>query len=295
VKTVTLAAISVVVIVVAVIGAFIGIIAYHEAQLEYSIIYIQKCEQVQYEYQKYQKFPSGDIPNKYASEGLDNPEDKKNYLVSQCVGKVSDEKLEEITFRVDEEIEKEIQMKSFQAEETPSSSEIQNQTSKKYMKKELSFLMWQPENWERQAISPHPFDPELVVYSMIESSTFDEDQPTTIAVIIDDLEGQTLEQYNEAQWNKYGDILSTVGKVEFLEAGQDITAGEKDIWYEYTYDIQLGPSMFNPVSIDVRLKGMDVIVGHMDDVYTITYLTSEKNYGKHYEEFLDILDTFKFL
>ena len=166
---------------------------------------------------------------------------------------------------------------------------------KKYMENEFRFSMWQPDNWERQAVSPHPFDPELFVYSMIESSTFDEDQPTTIAVVIDDLEGLSLEDYNEAQWSKYGDILSTVGKVEFFEGGQDTTAGEKDIWYEYTYDIQLGPRMFNPVPIDVKLKGMDVIIGHEGVAYTITYLTSEKNYGKHYDQFLDILDTFKFL
>ena len=166
---------------------------------------------------------------------------------------------------------------------------------KKYMEIEFRFSMWQPNNWERQAVSPHPFDPELFVYSMIESSTFDEDQPTTIAVVIDDLEGLSLEDYNEAQWSKYGDILSTVGKVEFLEGGQDTTAGAKDIWYEYTYDIQLGPRMFNPVPIDVKLKGMDVIIGLEGVSFTITYLTSEKNYGKHYGQFLDILDTFKFL
>jgi len=178
----------------------------------------------------------------------------------------------------------------------PQSQTKENQTiEKKYMAKEFSFSIWQPDNWERQAVSPHPFDPELFVYSMIESSTFDEDQPTTIAVVIDDLEGLSLEDYNEAQWSKYGDILSTVGKVEFFEGGQDTTAGEKDIWYEYTYDIQLGPSMFNPVPIDVKLKGIDVVVGHEDVAYTITYLASEKNYGKHYSQFLDILDTFKFL
>jgi len=208
----------------------------------------------------------------------------KNAAMFWVQGDVSDQEfLTSIEWMIEKEILK------------PSSSEIEIQTSKKFMKKELKFSIWQPENWERQAISSHPFDPGLLVYSMIESSTFDEDQPTTIAVIIDDLEGLSLEQYNEAQWNKYGDILSTVGKVEFLEGGQDTTAGEKDFWYEYTYDIQLGTSMFYPESIDVKLKGMDVLVGHMDDVYTITYLTTEKNYGKHYKEFLDILDTFKIL
>jgi len=166
---------------------------------------------------------------------------------------------------------------------------------KKYMEKEFKFSMWQPENWEKQAVSPHPFDASLSVYSMIESSTFDEAQATTIAVVIDDMEGLSLDDYNEAQWNKYGYLLSSIGKVEFLEAGRDTTAGEKDIWYEYTYDIQLEDRMFNPVSIDVKLKGMDVIIGHGDVAYTITYLTSEKNYDKHYDEFLDILDTFKFL
>ncbi|GBF24549.1 hypothetical protein MnTg01_00888 [archaeon MnTg01] len=53
--------------------------------------------------------------------------------------------------------------------------------------------------------------------------------------------------------------------------------------------------MFDSVSIDVKLKGMDVVVGHGGVAYTITYLTSEKNYDKHYDQFLDILDTFKFL
>ncbi len=166
---------------------------------------------------------------------------------------------------------------------------------KKYMEKEFRFSMWQPDNWEKQAVSPHPFDAGLSVYSMIESSTFDEAQATTIAVVIDDMEGLSLDDYNEAQWNKYGYLLSTIGKVEFLEAGRDTTSGEKDIWYEYTYDIQLEARMFNPVSIDVKLKGMDVVVGHGDVAYTITYLTSEKNYDKHYDQFLDILDTFKFL
>jgi len=166
---------------------------------------------------------------------------------------------------------------------------------KKYMEKEFMFSMWQPENWEKQAVSPHPFDAGLSVYSMIESSTFDEAQATTIAVVIDDMEGLSLDDYNEAQWNKYGYLLSTIGKVEFLEAGRDTTAGEKDIWYEYTYDIQLEDRMSNPVSIDVKLKGMDVVVGHGGVAYTITYLTSEKNYDKHYDQFLDILNTFKFL
>jgi hypothetical protein len=165
---------------------------------------------------------------------------------------------------------------------------------KKYMEKVFMFSMWQPENWEKQAVSPHPFDAGLSVYSMIESSTFDEAQATTIAVVIDDMEGLSLEEYNEAQLNKYGYLLSTIG-VEFLDAGRDTTAGEKDIWYEYTYDIQLEDRMFDPVSINVKLKGMDVIIGHGDVAYTITYLTSEKNYDKHYDEFLDILDTFKFL
>lgn len=166
---------------------------------------------------------------------------------------------------------------------------------KKYLKKEFRFSMWQPENWEKQAVSPHPFDTGLSVYSMIESSTFDEAQATTIAVVIDDMEGLSLDDYNEDQWNKYGYLLSTIGKVEFLEAGRDTTASEKDIWYEYTYDIQLGDRMFNSVSIDVKLKGMDVVVGHEGVAYTITYLTSEKNYDEHYDQFLDILNTFKFL
>ena len=166
---------------------------------------------------------------------------------------------------------------------------------KKYLKKEFKFSMWQPENWEKQAVSPHPFDTGLSVYSMIESSTFDEAQATTIAVVIDDMEGLSLDDYNEDQWNKYGYLLSTIGKVEFLEAGRDTTASEKDIWYEYTYDIQLGDRMFNSVSIDVKLKGMDVVVGHEGVAYTITYLTSEKNYDEHYDQFLDILNTFKFL
>ena len=60
---------------------------------------------------------------------------------------------------------------------------------KKYMVKEFSFSIWQPDNWEKQAVSPHPFDAGLSVYSMIESSTCDEDQATTIAVVIDDMEG----------------------------------------------------------------------------------------------------------
>ena len=171
---------------------------------------------------------------------------------------------------------------------------IKIDSEEKYLKKEFRFSMLQPDNWERQAVSPHPFDADLLVYSMIESSTFDEAQPTTIAVVIDDLEGLSLDDYNEAQWKKYGYILSSIGQVEFLDAGRDTTGGEKDIWLEYTYDIHFEASMFNPVSIDVKLKGMDVIVGHRGDAYTITYLTSEKNYDKHYDQFLDILDTFKF-
>jgi len=166
---------------------------------------------------------------------------------------------------------------------------------KKYMQKEFKFSMWQPDNWEKQVVSAHPFDASLSVYSMIESSTFEEAQPTTIGVVIDDLEGLSLDEYNEDQWNKYGFLLSTIGQVEFLDAGRDTTAGEEDIWMEYTYDIHYEASMFNPVSIDVKLKGMDVVVGHRGDAYTITYLTSEENYDKHYDQFLDILDTFKFL
>ncbi len=35
---------------------------------------------------------------------------------------------------------------------------------KKYLEKEFRFSMWQPENWEKQAVSPHPFDASLSVY-----------------------------------------------------------------------------------------------------------------------------------
>ena len=196
-----------------------------------------------------------------------------------------DQKILQVSTTEDDEFEVETS-KLFRENQPP---------DKKYLKKEFRFSMWQPENWEKQAVSPHPFDTGLSVYSMIESSTFDEAQATTIAVVIDDMEGLSLDDYNEDQWNKYGYLLSTIGKVEFLEAGRDTTAGEKDIWYEYTYDIQLEDRMFNSVSIDVKLKGMDVIIGHEGDAYTITYLTSEKNYGKHYGQFLDLLDTFKFL
>ena len=164
----------------------------------------------------------------------------------------------------------------------------------KYLKNESKFSMIQPSNWEKQVVYLDPLD-NLPVYSMIETSTFEEAYPTTISVTIDYLGALSLEEYYALQWSMYADLLPLLGEVEFLESGIWDLHGKPLLWQVYTLDV--GSGLFSPeYGLGTsKIKSIDIVIEHLDEVYLVSYTSAISNYDKDLEQFSDILMTMEFL
>ena len=70
----------------------------------------QKCERISYEFQKSQRFPGGNVTSEYSSEGLDSDRGKRTFLSNECKDVLSTEKLKEISMRINDEINEELEL-----------------------------------------------------------------------------------------------------------------------------------------------------------------------------------------
>lgn len=169
----------------------------------------------------------------------------------------------------------------------------QSGSDKRFLKKDFKFLMLQPENWEKQKVHTDSVEGNFV-YSMIEASTFESFQPSEINVIIESIDGQSLRDYYNAEWNYYSPILSSYGKLDFIDSELTKVQGEEAISTIYTYEIQEAYTL-DLIPMDVKLKAKSIVVEHKDEGYTITFISTEENFDGHVLEFDEIMETFRFL
>ena len=162
----------------------------------------------------------------------------------------------------------------------------------KLFKKEFKFSMMQPNNWERQKVSLDPVK-FIPIHSMIESSTFEEIEPTRISVVIEDLNGRTLDDYMESEWKTYTNILKTFGELQFSNDTEYVTIdGAEGLSYSYTF--YTDPNLSLDMKADLTLKVKEVVLTHGGEAYTISYVAVEKNFNEHIDQFDEILETFTF-
>jgi len=162
----------------------------------------------------------------------------------------------------------------------------------KLFKKEFKFSMIQPNNWERQKVSLDPVK-FIPIHSMIEASTFEEIEPTRISVVIEELNGRTLDDYMESEWKTYANILKTFGELQFSNDTEYVTIdGAEGLSYSYTF--YTDPNLSLDMKADLTLKVKEVVLTHGNEAYTISYVAVEKNFNEHIGQFDEILETFTF-
>jgi len=133
----------------------------------------------------------------------------------------------------------------------------------------------------------------IPIYSMIESSTFEEIEPTRISVVIEDLNGRTLDDYMESEWKTYTNILKTFGELQFSNDTEYVSIdGAEGLSYSYTFNTD--PNLSLDMKADLTLKVKEVVLTHGGDAYTISYVAVEKNFNEHIDQFNEILETFTF-
>jgi len=152
---------------------------------------------------------------------------------------------------------------------------------KQYLTKKFKFSMWQPENWERQQELPDPLT-GLTISSMVESSMITQLDATNISVIIEDMSGLSLEDYNDIA-SRYVEDLYGAQNIEIFDSGLTTIQGERAYWEISTLDL------------GIMLKSKQYLIEHRGEVFVVTYNTAEKNFDKHLDQFEEIMDTFKFL
>jgi len=87
-------------------------------------------------------------------------------------------------------------------------------------------------------------------------------------------------------WNSLG-LFGAIVDVEWDASGQDTLSGMPSVWYEYTVRM--------PVTDigAVTAYGVDELVRHDDMTYTVSYLGLLDAYNELYDEYLDIVSTFR--
>jgi len=151
------------------------------------------------------------------------------------------------------------------------------------------FTMEYPVNWEYERTR----DPALggTLHMLTEKSTLDLSVPSTIYVSTGYIgDGVSLHDYYVEEVDKTWNSLELLGAsvdVEWGASGQDTLSGMPSVWYEYTFHM--------PIAYigTVTAYGVDELVRHDGMVYEVSYSGLPDAYNELYDEYLDIVSTFR--